>query len=115
LKNAQLGVKSALKIAAAAVIFKIELRLQNGQISPDFAEIRCTDQKTHAEFKKAKVVVYGHFSRWPPPPSGKSMKRCKWVNYHPILLKFSTQTWKNVLSSNITKVGLYGCYSKWPL
>jgi hypothetical protein len=34
------------------------------------------------------------------------MKAMKWGNYHPILMKFGTQTKKNMVSSKVTKAGM---------
>jgi len=53
--------------------------------------------------KNAKAAVYGHFPRWPPPPSWKSMKCYKTGKYCRILMKFETQTHNIIPNLKISK------------
>ena len=53
--------------------------------------------------KNAKAAVYGHFPRWPPPPSWKSMKCYKTGKYCRILMKFETQTHNIIPNLKIPK------------
>jgi hypothetical protein len=43
---------------------------------------------------------------------GNSIACYKMGNYHPISMKFGTQTKKNMLSSKITKAEVYGHFSR---